>query len=422
MQSLKSSIWDGEVGLYPAYKVELMASLNRESCGFAIIPAGIIGYMPLRIDPLYPGFETRGVDGVNRRTTQEQFDKHIEKCRKNTEARGKDDEKFAKAFTMVLDSLGKDATRKIKHIRDDITLSYREKAQSIIPALENAFFPHSANVRTELKQKIEDLQDIDSRETALKAIEVIDDVNREIAKHINPATGHAQHFQQNDADKIEKYLNLLQGGYGTLFHDAKVYLVRSNDAGQLTWALLTAEIERTCDNIKSDEQKASVRKVSQVSIGKSYEDGLREGFERSTASSNDRSRSYDRGASRDRGDYGRRREPSASRDRGDYRRRREPSADRDNRRDGGSSSYDRGRNDSRDRDGGRDSRSRGDSPFRSRDESSGRFYREESSGRDRRGRSPNPARKDFEDERVGRLVAAFMKQQPQGGKSPGRQE
>ena len=130
-------------------------------------------------------------------------------------------------------------------------------------------------------------------------------------------------------------MNLLQGGYGTLFHDAKVYLVRSNDAGQLTWALLTAEIERTCDNIKSDEQKASVRKVSQVSIGKSYEDGLREGFERSNASSNDRSRSYDRGASRDRGDYGRRREPSAN---------------RDNRRDGGSSSYDRGRNDSRDRD------------------------------------------------------------------------
>ena len=74
----------------------------------------------------------------------------------------------------MLDSLGKDATRKIKHIRDNVMLSYREKAQS---ALENAFFPHSANVRTELKTAIEDLQDIDSRETALKAIEVIDDVN-----------------------------------------------------------------------------------------------------------------------------------------------------------------------------------------------------------------------------------------------------
>ena len=97
--------------------------------------AGIIGYMPRRIDPLYPGFETMGEDGVNRRTTQEQFDKHTEKCRKNAEARGKDDEKFAKAFTMVLDSLGKDATRKIKHIRDNVMLSYREKAQSIIPAL-----------------------------------------------------------------------------------------------------------------------------------------------------------------------------------------------------------------------------------------------------------------------------------------------
>ena len=96
MQSLKSSIWDGEVGLYPAYKVELMASLNRESCGFAIIPAGIIGYMPRRIDPPYPGFETTGVDGVNRRTTQEQFDQYTEKCRKNAEARGKDDENLRK--------------------------------------------------------------------------------------------------------------------------------------------------------------------------------------------------------------------------------------------------------------------------------------------------------------------------------------
>ena len=142
-------------------------------------------------------------------------------------------------------------------------------------------------------------------------------VNREIEKHINPATGHAQHFQQNDADKIEKYLNLLQGGYGTLFYDAKVYLVRSNDAGQLTWALLTAEIERnvTTSSQMSREQKASVRKVSQVSIRKSYEDGLREGFERRNASSNDRSRSYDRGASRDRGDYGRRREPSGRKQR-----------------------------------------------------------------------------------------------------------
>ena len=111
----------------------------------------------------------------------------------------------------------------------------------------------------------------------------INDVNREIAKDINPAAGHAQHLQQNDADKIEKYLILLRGGFGTLFYDAKMYLIRSNDAGQLTWALMTAEIERARDNIKSDEQKASARKVSQVSIGKSYEDGLREGSERNTA-------------------------------------------------------------------------------------------------------------------------------------------
>ena len=163
--------------------------------------------------------------------------------------------------------------------------------------------------------------------------------------------------------------------------------------------------------------------INQVSSGKSYEDGLREGSERRTASSNDRSRNYDRGASRDRGDNGRRREQSADRDGGDFCRRREASADKYNRRDGGSSNYDRGRNHSRDRDVGRDYRSRDDSSFRSRDESSGRVYREESSWRDHRGRSPTPVRRESresEDDRVDRRCAAFMKQQSQGAKSPGK--
>ena len=54
---------------------------------------------------------TRGLDGVNRLTkTREQFDQHIESCRKNADTIRKDNKKFAKAFTIILDSLGKDAT------------------------------------------------------------------------------------------------------------------------------------------------------------------------------------------------------------------------------------------------------------------------------------------------------------------------
>ena len=80
--------------------------------------------------------------------------------------------------------------------------------------------------------------------------------------------------------KIEKFRNLMQGGVGTIFYDSKLFLIRARDAGTLHWAALVAEIERTCDNIKADEMKGSIPRVSSVSRisqGKSYEDGIEEG-------------------------------------------------------------------------------------------------------------------------------------------------
>jgi hypothetical protein len=56
------------------------------------------------------------------------------------------------------------------------------------------------------------------------AIEKINDVNAELRRHIDPFTGLANHFQASDADKIEKFLNLLQGGVGTIFYDSKLFL------------------------------------------------------------------------------------------------------------------------------------------------------------------------------------------------------
>ena len=86
---------------------------------------------------------------------------------------------------------------------------------------------------------------IDSRETALLAIEKINDVNAELRRHIDPFTGLANHFQSSDADKIEKFLNLMQGGVGTIFYDSKLFLIRARDAGTLHWAALVADTDDT---------------------------------------------------------------------------------------------------------------------------------------------------------------------------------
>ena len=66
MQSLKSSIWNGETSLHPAYKVTLIASLNREGFGSAIIPVGQIGHLALRIDLPSFGQYSIWVDVVTR--------------------------------------------------------------------------------------------------------------------------------------------------------------------------------------------------------------------------------------------------------------------------------------------------------------------------------------------------------------------
>ena len=66
MQCLKSSIWNGETSLHVAYKVTLIASLNREGFGSAIIPVGQIGHLAPRIDLPSFGQYSMGVDVVTR--------------------------------------------------------------------------------------------------------------------------------------------------------------------------------------------------------------------------------------------------------------------------------------------------------------------------------------------------------------------
>jgi hypothetical protein len=62
--------------------VDLIALLNKEECGFVIIPAGRIGHLAFRIDWPFPGQYLIGVDGVNLPTCRTEFDHYIETCRK----------------------------------------------------------------------------------------------------------------------------------------------------------------------------------------------------------------------------------------------------------------------------------------------------------------------------------------------------
>ena len=406
--STSSRLWNGEPGKYPEFRTELQTALQREECGSIIIPFGQVGHVADKVNRPYPPMNSVGINGVYGPTPMAVFDRYLDDCRKNQDDNQRYEKLCGKGLAIIYGMLGPDALRKIKHIREDRDNLNKQKAEWIMDALEVAFVGHTAAVRTELKSGIDDLQNIDSRETALLAIEKINDVNAELRRHIDPFTGLANHFQSSDADKIEKFLNLLQGGAGTIFYDSKLFLIRARDAGTLHWAALVAEIERTCDNIKADELKGStprVSSVSRISQGKSYEEGIEEG-KRAAMADRGNSRGRDREHSSVRGydNRDRNRDRSEGR-RDDYRSRREPSRDKDydrrysrqdeSRRDGGNSRYNR-REDSRDR-------SRGDS--------SGRNYgdRDRYSRNDRdRGRERSTGR-ESENERFERRVADGVK-------------
>ena len=428
--SNSSKLWNGDISKWPSFKTDVQMALQREKCGSIIIPFGSRGHVAAIVDRPFPPIQYLGPDGVPIYTQRAVFDSHFEHCRKNAEENQKYEEKCGVGLAAIYGMLGPDAIRKIKHIRDDDQVSDRQKAEWIMPALEAAFVGHTAAVRTEIKNGMTELGEITSTESALTAIETIDDANVLLARHINPVNGQANYFQDNDADKIDKFLNLLNGGVGSLFFDAKAHLTRARDSpAGLTWAALVTEIERTCDNIRTDGLKESAKgnRISQVNHqGKTYADGMEDGRKAAAA---------ERGNSRDRG--GRERERSTSRygdrdrsrergsGRDDYRGRRESSYGRqgdEHRRDSGSSRY--GRYDGggqRDRNRDRGYSQGRDSQFRRRDDSQetrryGDRHRNEHErdSRDReRGRSSTG--KESEDERIERLVADGIKKGLAGG-------
>ena len=58
-----------------------------------------------------------------------------------------------------------------------------------------------------------------------QAITIIDDVNAELATHINLRTGELGYYRQSDETKMNKCIKLLQEGTSNLFANAIDYLI-----------------------------------------------------------------------------------------------------------------------------------------------------------------------------------------------------
>jgi hypothetical protein len=438
MSRLMSEKWNGEPTTFPKFMVDLQAELQKDGSTSAIIQEGERGYLEEIVDDELPGDQQIAPDGIMRPTPASVFQIHKSDCRKNKKDRQDQEDMCGRAFAIILSMVNEDVIRKIRHIRDDKDYRNKDKAEYVIAQMMNSFVGNTAAVRTKLKARIEALEDIDTEAAALIAIDTIEDVNKQLSEQANPA-GQVNIYQMTDADKIEKFLDLLHGEKGRLFDTLKERLIEWRDEGHLTWRRLSTEVQRVCDNLKAEEAKSNVktdkaRRIAQVSMGKMFEEDRKATYsDRGDA----RDRSQDRYRSRDRSiDRGNGRE--------NYRSGRQDGFDRnyDGRRQAsnGSSSYDR-RSESRERgsnDRGRDDRRqndsqgsfrrgefsrREDSPFRPQHQASGSRYRDEPSrdGRDRsRGRSSSPAHREGENERFDRRIAAYMKQLSQGAKSPGK--
>jgi len=434
-----SEKWNGEPTTFQKFMVDLQAALQKGGSASAIIQQGERGYLEEIVDDQPPGDQQIAPDGIMRPTPAAVFQIYRSDCRKNKKDRQDQEDMCGRAFAIILSMVNEDVIRKIRHIRDDKDYRNKDKAEYVIAQMMASFVGNTAAVRTKLKAQIETLEDIDTEEAALIAIDTIEDVNKQLSEQANPA-GQVNIYQMTDPDKIEKFLDLLHGEKGRLFDTLKERLTEWRDEEHLTWRRLSTEVQRVCDNLKAEEVKANVktdkaRRIAQVSTGKMFEEGRKATYsdggyvrDRSQDRNRSRDRSFDRGNGRD-----------------NYRSGRQDGFDRNydgrssqegNRRDYNGSSKDDRRDESRDRERydrrqsdsqgsfrRGDSSRREDSSFRPQYQSSGGRYRDEPSrdGRDRsRGRSPSPARRESEDERFDRRIAAFMKQQSQGAKSPGK--
>ena len=393
--TITSKLWNGDPSEFPNWIVKLNTELQRQGCSNIIITPGNVGHVALEIDPVAPMAMVPGFGGMVAADPRT-LDRYDDTCRRNRESNRKLQLTSSKGCGIIYETLGTVAMEAVEHIRDDATLTDKEKGERIIPALQAFFVGNSAMVRKELSAKLEAIPEIRDCVSAREAIKTIDQVNAQLALQVNPLTGLANHFMAPDGDKIEQYLERLTGS--DLFEKSKDFLERKRDDDELIWNQLQAQFYTRCRIIELNEKGQNLR-VSQVKKNIDEEEierriaaGVAEGIKQAAGygsnsrdSRDGRGRDNSRESSRGRDSW---RRQDSDHGRGHRSDRRDNSRGREDGRFGrdnyqGREDYRQRRENSRDRGDYRRGESQGQENYRRRDGSHSRERKSYSERRDR---------------------------------------
>ena len=412
--TLAKSLFNGEILDAKPFDRRLTDELQRFGFTWCIKVPGEHGHKALRMVPPELGDYIDGDDGQQIVTPQSMRYKRDDLARKDEEYNERIESDCGKACQIFYSHLGPDALDCIKTTKDSTNLSSRDKAMVLLVELRERFVGNSSTTRDALNAALTVLPQIFDRQTAMKNIVAIDDINGTFAEMRNPVTNELDRvFVKPDADLVSLYLKLYIGTES--FRFSIEYLKREKQNNHLTWDGLKAEVIARCQTLKQEEDAAlqaesfSVRAVSTIGdvmanptlrsefeqrVADGIADGLKQvggspgfirgqdrdfrdggGRDRSRDRSNrsDRYDNRDRSRGRDQNRQSHRGDRSNSRGRDSYRRsddynrgeRRDADRFRDNSRDRGRDDRNRGREVDRsygreDRNRGRDDRSRED--------------------------------------------------------------
>ena len=153
-ESTISKLWNGDPTEFPNWIVKITTELQRQGCSNIIITPGNVGHVALEIDPVAPMAMVPGFGGMVAADPRT-LDRYDDTCRRNRESNRKLQLTSSKGCGIIYESLGTVAMEAVEHIRDDATLTDKEKGERIIPALQAFFVGNSAVVRKELSAKLE---------------------------------------------------------------------------------------------------------------------------------------------------------------------------------------------------------------------------------------------------------------------------
>jgi hypothetical protein len=158
-----------------------------------------------------------------------------------------------KACQIFYSHLGPDALDCIKTTKDSTNLSSRDKAMVLLVELRERFVGNSSTTRDALNAALTVLPQIFDRQTAMKNIVAIDDINGTFAEMRNPVTNELDRvFVKPDADLVSLYLKLYIGTES--FRFSIEYLKREKQNNHLTWEGLKAEVIARCQTLKEEEE------------------------------------------------------------------------------------------------------------------------------------------------------------------------